>query len=199
MRFFTYNDIPEIAEILRLRFSSMSGGRCIAAIDGRAASGKTTLANKLSAELDNCTVFHTDDYFLPPEMRTEDRLNEPGGNFDRERFMREIIIPLKKNSENVRFRKFMCGSMTYSPYIDVSPTGIVIVEGAYCMHPDIRKSGIYSISIFSDTDRDIQINRIKERDGEDKLKVFKEKWIPLEEKYFHEFSIREKTDYIYKI
>ena len=143
--------------------------RCIAAIDGRAASGKTTLANKLSAELDNCTVFHTDDYFLPPEMRTEDRLNEPGGNFDRERFMREIIIPLKKNSENVRFRKFMCGSMTYS------------------------------LSIFSDTDRDIQINRIKERDGEDKLKVFKEKWIPLEEKYFQEFSIREKTDYIYKI
>ena len=51
----------------------------IVAIDGNCTSGKTTLANQLAANYD-CNVFHMDDFFLPVDMRTEERLTTPGGN-----------------------------------------------------------------------------------------------------------------------
>lgn len=39
------------------------GGRAVIAIDGMAASGKSTLAARLAEELDGC-VIHMDDFFL---------------------------------------------------------------------------------------------------------------------------------------
>ena len=68
----------------------------IIAIDGRCASGKTTIGNELAKFL-NAEVIHMDDFFLTPEMRTKERLNEVGGNVDRERFEKEVLIPLSKN------------------------------------------------------------------------------------------------------
>ena len=47
-------------------------GRVLVAIDGKCASGKTTLAARL-AECYDCNVFHMDDFFLRPEQRTEER------------------------------------------------------------------------------------------------------------------------------
>ena len=55
------------------------------AIDGPAASGKTTLAARLEKRY-GADVLHMDDYFLQPHQRTPDRYAEPGGNVDRERF-----------------------------------------------------------------------------------------------------------------
>ena len=51
----------------------------IIALDGRAASGKTTMARQL-AELLDAEIIHMDDFFLPMELRTEQRLATPGGN-----------------------------------------------------------------------------------------------------------------------
>ena len=74
------NDLK--AEIRRLLNER---GAVVVAIDGNSASGKTTLAEELREEF-SARVFHCDDYFLQPYQRTEQRLNETGGNFDRERF-----------------------------------------------------------------------------------------------------------------
>ena len=57
----------------------------IVAIDGRCASGKSTLAAYLKSAL-ACSVIHMDHFFLQPHQRTEKRLREPGGNVDYERF-----------------------------------------------------------------------------------------------------------------
>ena len=64
------------------------GGRAVIAIDGMAASGKSNLAARLAEELDGC-VIHMDDFFLPPELRTQERLSSPGGNVHYERFEAE--------------------------------------------------------------------------------------------------------------
>ena len=60
------------------------------AIDGPSASGKSSLGNFIN---DNfiCNIFHMDDFFLPPEKKTAERLGEVGGNIDWERFEKEII------------------------------------------------------------------------------------------------------------
>ena len=63
----------------------------IIAIDGRAASGKSTLAQQLGELLD-ADVIHMDDFFLPPSLRTKERLSEPGGNVHYERFAEEVPL-----------------------------------------------------------------------------------------------------------
>ena len=60
----------------------------VIAIDGRAASGKSTLAEQLSTLLE-ADVIHMDDFFLQPYQRTPERLAEIGGNVDYERFAKE--------------------------------------------------------------------------------------------------------------
>ena len=52
-------------------------GPAVIAIDGRAASGKTTMAGALRLILGG-SVISMDDFFLPPELRTEARLSQPG-------------------------------------------------------------------------------------------------------------------------
>ena len=58
----------------------------IVALDGRCASGKTTLAALLQQQT-GCSVVHMDHFFLRPEQRTRERLEQPGGNVDYERFL----------------------------------------------------------------------------------------------------------------
>ena len=68
--------------------------RLLVAIDGRCASGKSTLAEELKKDL-GCAVFHMDDFFLPFERKTAQRLAQPGGNVDWERFREEVIRFMK--------------------------------------------------------------------------------------------------------
>ena len=85
-----------------------ANGHTIVAIDGRSASGKSTLAEILSKIYD-CNLFHVDDFFLRPEQRTAERFAEIGGNFDRERFFDEIIEPLALGND-VCLRRFNCSA-----------------------------------------------------------------------------------------
>ena len=63
------------------------------AIDGNSGAGKSSLA-AFAESIYNCTVYHMDDYFLPPERKTPERLAQPGGNVDYERFRQEILLGL---------------------------------------------------------------------------------------------------------
>ena len=48
------------------------GGTVLVAIEGRCASGKSTLAAQLSEHY-NCPLIHMDEFFLRPEQRTPSR------------------------------------------------------------------------------------------------------------------------------
>ena len=50
--------------------------------------------------------------------------------------------------------------------------------------------------VFLDIDGKTQEDRIRNRNGEDRLQDFLQLWIPLEEAYFQAFSVWEKADYI---
>lgn len=70
----------------------------IVALDGRCASGKTTLA-ALLLQRTGCSVVHMDHFFLRPEQRTRERLEQPGGNVDYERFLAEVLEPLRAGKD----------------------------------------------------------------------------------------------------
>ena len=59
-------------------------------IDGKAGAGKSTLAERLKHILDADMVY-MDDFFLPPVLRTPERLAEVGGNVHHERFTEQVL------------------------------------------------------------------------------------------------------------
>ena len=152
----------------------------LAAIDGRCASGKSTLASELEKELD-CNVIHMDDFFLRPEQRTEKRLGIPGENIDHERFLSEVLIPLRRG-ENFIYRPFRCHEGNFGEPIEVKHKKVTVIEGSYSLHNLLREH--YDLRIFCDTDYATQLERIRIRNGDIGLERFKNMWIPLEEKYF---------------
>ena len=163
-------------------------------IDGRCGSGKTTLA-KLLGEVYDCNVFHADDFFLPIEMRTEERLSTPGGNMHRERLKDEVILPIKEK-RTAEYRKYICSSCTFSEPVSVSERAINIVEGSYSLHPEIRD--LYDLKVFLDIDKSSQLERLKIRETDESLKAFCERWIPFEERYFSQCEVEKSADVVIK-
>lgn len=166
-------------------------GSVILAIEGVCASGKTTLAKEIQTEFD-CNVIHMDDFFLPFEMRTEDRMREIGGNVDYERFFDEVVKNLSSLSP-FRYGKFDCSQGKIGYEITVKPKKLTVVEGVYSMHPHFDE--IYDYKIFLHITDDIKISRLKKR-SPDKLDRFINEWIPRENAYFSKFNIKEKCNLI---
>ncbi|MDR2183625.1 MAG: hypothetical protein LBE55_05575, partial [Clostridiales bacterium] len=82
-----------IALLARIDAAISQNARTIVAIDGDAASGKTTLGGILR-DIYGCNVLHMDHFFLQTAQRTKERLAQPGGNVDYERFKNEALSPL---------------------------------------------------------------------------------------------------------
>ena len=166
--------------------------RVLIAIDGNCCAGKTTLASHLG-ELLHANVFHLDDYFLQPHMRTPQRLAQPGGNVDAERFLAEVLLPASRG-ETAQVQKYDCHEDVLLSPIAVSPTQIAIIEGAYSLHPML--SPFYDLKFFCRIQSGLQTKRILARNGKDALVMFQERWIPLENKYFEALDILSQCDLV---
>ena len=166
--------------------------RVIVAIDGGSASGKTTLSALLQSVY-ACPVFHMDDFFLRPEQRTPERFSEPGGNVDRERFLSEVLLPLRQGKA-VDYRRFDCASFTIAPPCRIEPGKLNIVEGAYAMHPDLAP--YYDLTVFLAISPEKQRERILVRNAPAKAELFFARWIPFEQRYFSALSVPERCDLI---
>ena len=178
--------------VLRRAAALPEQGVRVIAVDGRAASGKTTLARQLALILNADTV-HMDDFFLPVELRTEKRYAEPGGNVHYERFIAEVL-PRLKDGRPFAYRRFDCSMMAYGDNAEIGGESWRIVEGAYSLHP---KFGNYAdLKVFYDIDPAEQMRRIRRRNGERGARMFKERWIPLEELYIDKCAPRDRADLV---
>lgn len=163
------------------------------AIDGRCAAGKTTLAAWLQKET-GCNVIHMDHFFLRREQRSSRRLQEPGGNVDYERFLTEVMTPLCRG-QAFSYRPFDCKTMAFASPITMEPGDLSIVEGSYCCHPVLWN--FYDLRVFLHVEPEEQLRRIGRRNGKNALSLFREHWIPMEEKYFSACRIRERCDLVF--
>lgn len=75
---------------------------------------------------------------------------------------------------------------------EVTVKPVVIVEGTYSLHPNLRN--YYDLKIFTTTDKETQLERIAKRNPK-MLDMFINKWIPLEELYFESLNPKEFADY----
>ena len=162
----------------------------VLAIEGRCASGKTTLAMRLR-ETTGCCIVCIDHFFLPPHMKTAERMAEIGGNIDYDRFAQEVLRPIS-NGADFSYRPYNCKTDQFDKPIHISIKPAIIIEGVYSLHP--KFSNYYDFSVFLDIDKDEQLRRLAKRNP-DILHMFEERWIPMEEDYFAHFNIEKTAKY----
>ncbi len=164
------------------------------AIDGPCGAGKSTLGEALRSRLESrgCNLFHMDDFFLQSFQRTPERLAQPGGNVDRERFFFEVLRPLKAGHSFV-YQRYNCHTGEMLPTKSL-PCRIAVIEGVYSLHPELRQ--FYDLKVFVDIDREKQKKRLINRVTPEQYRRFVDEWIPLEERYFSALNIREAADMI---
>jgi len=181
-----YGDILPL--VYRIQSLMKEKDPVIVSIDGRCGSGKSTLAELLS-ELFSCSVFHTDDFYLPFEKRIDNWQSVPCANMDIERLKKEILEPVI-HQEKVIYRAYRCRDDFYEER-QLQASSLYVVEGSYGQMPEL--SGYYDLKIFLTSSKDVQKERLQQREGEN-YPMFEERWIPLEEGYYRLYDVPEKAD-----
>lgn len=181
-----------IAEIKRLL---QSRDRVLVAIDGGSGSGKTTMATQVAAVLRG-NLFHMDDFFLPANLRTKQRLAQAGGNIHWERFLSEVLEPVLAAKPAI-YRPFDCAAMQLGAVKEIQPNRLNIIEGVYCLHPALCHA--YDLKVFIDISWQEQQRRVKARESEEMQRRYFEEWIPMENRYFDELKIKESCSIIIPI
>ncbi len=154
--------------------------RILIAIDGPCGGGKTTLAQHLS-QLLQAPVVHMDDFSIPHAMKTAERLAQPGGNLDIERFMKEALTPLTETG-HACYRPYDCHADAFAEPVIVPDSRHVIFEGSYSMLPQIASHT--DLQIFLHVSPQTQQERLLKRVGPQRIGAFNARWIPLEQAYF---------------
>ncbi len=162
------------------------------AVDGNSGAGKSSLAALLQ-EIYDCNVFHMDHFFLTPDLKTEERLKEVGGNVDYVRFKNEVIEGLQSGKE-FSYQIYDCSNGTLDQAVRVMPKRLNIIEGSYSMHPIL--ADVYDLKIFLGIDEKEQSRRILERNGAFMHERFISLWIPLENRYFSDMNISAQCDIV---
>lgn len=159
----------------------------VIAIDGMAASGKTTLANLLGAYYD-LNIIHVDDFYYPKNkinIRNDGNINYPR--------LKKVIHRLSNN--NLSYYTFNCKKQKFDKLIRIFKKRITIVEGSYSLNPIL---GIYfDLSIFLTIDKNEQFERIKKR-NKINFEEFINKWVTYENHYFEYYKIIDSADIMIK-
>lgn len=128
----------------------------IIAISGFGGGGKTTLANKLKAQLEESQVVSIDSFSIHQWHRNAD-----WDNFDRDRFAKEVIRPTRANQFPLTY--------VHEPWPGypeetrtVPQTHCLIVEGCSIFHPDLLE--YYDLKIWVDCPLGIATKRGMWRD-----------------------------------
>lgn len=144
-------------------------------IAGGTASGKTTIANSIAAEIKgNIIIIKQDNYYHSyPEKTLEERAQL---NFDHPHaFDTELLIShLKqlKEGQAVQIPAFdYITHLRSETKIAIQPAKVIILEGILIFeNKDLRD--LLDIKIFVDTDADIRILRRMERDIKERARSF---------------------------
>ena len=160
--------------------------KIIVAIDGKSASGKTTLADFVHSKID-CNVFRMDDFCLTDEQRE----TKPYGcvNVDVARFYNEVVNNLQKDSP-FDYDKFNFKENVYHKIVVVEQKPVNIVEGVYSCCDQLKDC--YDLKIFLNIDDVEQKIRLANMDNFEQQQEFLE-W---EKTYFEKQSPQEDADIV---
>lgn len=184
-----YSAYEGLIPLMLKAFELLTSGkrRVVWAIDGPCATGKTFTAELIKgafALVIDAEIIPADDFFLPFERRTPERMNEIGGNIDYERLKSEVIDRL--SDDFITYGVFDCKTQKIAEMRKISARGLLIIEGAYSLHPCLGR--YYDLSTVLSAPFETRLERLKRRETPHSYAQFLHKWIPLEDRYFAALS-----------
>lgn len=180
----------EIAEFLS-EFGPKNGEYLTIAIDGRGASGKSTLAEFLRKELPGFTIINGDDFFEPIDHQIL------WGEFNEERFRNEVLFPINLGLHDFTIRPydFPTGKLGRPRHLRVDQG--VIIEQCFSFQLPIN----WDIRIWVESPSKICLERGLQRDGatamgERATAAWTRIWQPKESRYIAELSPGQVADFV---
>ncbi len=168
------------------------------AIDGRSGTGKSTIGKHVAREL-SAAYIETDyfwtggDNLLWDERSPQERAELA---IDWKRLKEEVLKPLSAGI-NATWRPydFVTGNGLSETAITQEPVNVVIVDGAYAARPELRDMINLTVLIVS-VDDQRRRNRLVEREGNEYMSDWHNRWDPAEDYYFSTVATPEKFDII---
>jgi hypothetical protein len=158
----------EVPAFVRGRLAGLGGTRWVG-IDGKGASGKTTLAAAVAAALRDAVVVHVDD-FARPSVET----------WERDRFVAQVLVPLAAGRP-ARYERWDWDSDASAGWAEV-PVGVpVVVEGV--SSTDVRLGVPWDVALWVEVAYEVRLARALARDGEGMREQWVERWMPAEDAY----------------
>ncbi len=163
-------------------------------IDGRAGTGKTTLAKYLTtslkaAEMPVNTVL-TDDFYHFRKNRWQGPVEKQpvGYNYCWQRLLDEVIIPFKSGRQ-AKFQLYNWNKDCLDKWKTVDSRGILLIEGFSSTRKEL--SGYCDLRIWLSCSKAIRENRIKKR-GDMSQEELRE-WRPAEDQYIKAHKSEKKA------
>jgi uridine kinase len=167
-----------LSRIGRLRPSA--GRAILLAIDGRGASGKSSLAEAVAKNLRHVTVVHTDDLAL-------------NRGWDWQRLQEQVLEPIINNQQG-RYQRYDWDTGGMAEWHDVPVGGLLILEGVYSMRREL--GDIWDLTIWVECAKPARLNRALERDGKEMMPTWINVWEVQEDRYVKEQSPDKRADVI---
>ena len=108
-----------------------------------------------------------------------------------ERFLAEVLEPLRAGKD-CSYRPYDCKQQKLAEPVAVRQRKLIVVEGSYSCHPTLWEQ--YDLHVFLTVNPQEQLRRIERRNGPQGLEMFRQRWIPLEERYFSACRVEERCE-----
>ncbi|MFL6045207.1 MAG: uridine kinase [Propionibacteriaceae bacterium] len=153
-------------------------------VDGKGATGKTSLAARIAAALPGSVIVHIDD-FARPDLR----------GWERARFVRQVLEPLLAGRP-AHYQRWDFDRNAGAGWHTV-PTGLpVVVEGV--SSTDMRVGVPWDFTIWIEVPYEIRLARALERDGPEMMERWLTDWMPSEDAYEQEQRPQDRVDLVYR-
>jgi uridine kinase len=153
-------------------------------VDGKGATGKTRLADRIAVALPRSVVVHIDD-FARPDVQ----------GWERDRFIRQVLKPLLAGRPG-RYQRWDFDRNVGAEWHTV-PSGVpVIVEGVSAT--DERLGVPWDFTIWVEAPYWVRLARALERDGPERMDRWLTDWMPSEDAYEAAQRPQDRVDLVYR-
>lgn len=169
----------------------------IVAIDGKSGVGKTAISKEVADRLGAVNVL-CDDFFTGGHNDYWAKQNaqyQIDHVIDWRRIRKEVIEP-QKNGQKATWHPFNWKKFEglSEETIEAEPKNIVILDGAFSNRPELRD--VIDFSVLVETPKDVHMDRVKRREGEDYSEDWHATWQESMEYYFEKISPPKTFDLV---
>jgi uridine kinase len=155
-------------------------GTVLIGLDGRGASGKSTLARALAGLLGATTIVELDDFYRPTATRLAPGHPDIGGDFEWRRLRDQVLVPLSQG-RSARYQRYDWPTDALAEWHAVPTGGRVIVEGNYSTRRELH--AFYDLRVWLQAPHPVRLGRGRARGGLDSERLWLDVWMPEEERY----------------